>query len=719
MKSRWLLIWALLVAVSLVGSVKAAAFDLNVVPDSVSLCQCSSITPENMKVSIRNLYEYPDTYTLSLEAPEGWRYQLQMNAALEPGEERELDLFLINIDCCVLPGTYTATLTAVSGMTGESISKDIKIEVLNCYDVDLKVEQKYQSVCAEKREPATYSVEVVNNGKFRETFQLSSDRDWVVFSQNTITLDSGESKTLEVIANPPEDLTGTHTITIYAKSTYSYAQASETLMMEVKSCYNFSARLEPKNQTICLGESAVFTLILGNLGIKSDTYKVFAPNWMVIEANQVSLGGNSVGETKLVAVPKEEGEREFDITVISTNVPELSKTIKGKLRVEDCSGVEITSEPGEIKVCREVPDTVEFVITVKNTGKVEDVFNLIATQGTLSTTKVFLEPEKSEDVVLSVDTEGINKTLEIVVTVSDRKISRNLTLKIIPETCFSAEMEVRPKDLSVCLCSSASFEVSVKNTGKLPDNFTLRFQSYFLNQTIPEFGLNPGESKTFTFGFNIPLRIDPGNYPIKAVAVSNHFVLEEEANLNIKEKGECYRVDMKAKEKVDGIKVVGGKKYLQECEAVTVPVSLRNSGLHNDTYNIWVNGPEWVYVTPTTLALSPGEEKEVYLYISPPFDSEGNYTINLTAKSFYTESKLKFEFSVVENATILEEVIEENLTQENITGVLPGVNISQPEENITGLVVGKESEWKILAVMLITLLIIIILLVRFVFLVRG
>ncbi len=703
--------------VSLMNFVSAAPFQMNVIPNSVSLCQCSSITPENVKVSIKNLYEYPDTYTFTMDVPEGWRYQIQLNAALNPGEEKELDLFLINIDCCVVPGTYTATLTAVSGLTGESVSKNIQIEILNCYDVELKTEKKYQRVCEERKEPAVYKVDVTNRGKFKETFELSSDKEWVVFSQNLVTLDSGETKTIKVTVQPPEDLRGMRTVNVYAKSTYSYAQDSETLAIDVQSCYNFTANLQPKTQSICLGESAGYTLVVGNLGSEPDTYKIYAPNWITLKANSISLGGNSAGETELLITPTEEGKRKFNLTVISTNNPDLSATVEGEIITEDCSGVDIAAEPVEIHTCKETPETVEFVVTVKNTGKIKDTFKLYASDGMLNGNKTFLKPGDSKDFVLTVNTMGLENPKIITVTVSDKKVSKNVSVRIVPETCYSAEVSIEPVNESVCLCSSASYRVTVKNTGKIKDNYTLMFESEFLNQTVPGFGLEAGESKTLTFGFNIPLRAKPGVYPVNVKLVSEHVLREANASLLIKEKEECYGVDIVLEEKVEGITTMAERKYLQECEAVTVPVTLKNWGPKNDTYTLVIEGPEWVYITPNVTNIESGKEETVYLYISPPFDSAGKYAVNITASSFYAKNTAQLKFEVVKNVTEVKAQtsvnasVSKNQTQTNISGAA--------QENITGLIIGTQGiGWKVLAVIVITLIIIIILVVRFIFLVK-
>ncbi len=691
--------------------VNASSFEFHVFPTYVSVCPCTAVTPQDIQMSIKNLYQYPDTYTFTLQAPSGWVSQIQLDAALDPGEEKAIDLFLVQPVCNTPPGTYTVTVTVTSGMTGEKESRDIVIEVLNCYDVDLYVSGPYrQEMCSETMTSLVYNMNIANNGKYVEELELSADKEWVTLSQRDVVVAPGEIKDIDVTVTPPENLRGVQKIYITARSKTSYVTDVEEIELVIKDCYNFDAQLVQKEVSACVKEPVTFNLILTNNGLENDSYTIFVPDWVIPSQQTVDVPPNQAREIELTVIPEQKGKLGFDISIYSSSDPQMSKTVHASLDVSECRGLAIIASPVSKDVCKDTTET--FEVSVKNTGSLEDKITLTTTLGTLDKESLIIEPGETKTVYLTVDAHDLeegNYSIIVKATSSNKDVFDEAEIDIKVINCYDASLQIIPERSEICSCSTTNYEVVLTNKGELKDTYTLRVMNYYLNYTR-QVELSSGESKRFNFTITPPMGAQPGEYSLDAYAISEHTSVEAHAVLVLKPAEECYKLDMKpSKESV----------VVEICNATTIEVTLKNTGEKETAYNLSVSGPEWVSIEPNFIELQPGEEGIAYFYVTPPLGVEtGAYTAGIHAESFHGSFHKNLAILVVSNITEYEESISEiNKTEKEEEGVKLNATIG---ENITGLLVGEEQKptWKLIAIAVITLTIIAILLVRFVFLVR-
>lgn len=80
---------------------------------------------------------------------------------------------------------------------------------------------------------------------------------------------------------------------------------------------------------------------------------------------------------------------------------------------------------------------------------------------------------------------------------------------------------------------------------------------------------------------------------------------------------------------------MGDGKTVKICESNTIPIKIRNSGRKEDVYFIKMAAPDWVNINLDKLQLKSGEEKTIYLYLSPPYNAEfGRYVVKLNVTSY-------------------------------------------------------------------------------------
>ncbi len=123
--------------------------------------------------------------------------------------------------------------------------------------------------------------------------------------------------------------------------------------------------------------------------------------------------------------------------------------------------------------------------------------------------------------------------------------------------------------------------------------------------------------------------------------------------LNVASGDVCFAADLKI---IDGIGAKEDKVTSVIGEGQAVEMRLVNRGIRSDTYTLSVNGPDWAYLSEHSVDLAPLQEKTVYLYLSPPFDTEERgYDLTVLADSGTAMSGIEIRALVVEELAEEEE----------------------------------------------------------------
>jgi uncharacterized membrane protein len=675
----------------IISNVSAANIDAYLSKTSSSVCPCSTVS--DISLVIANHGTFTDTYDFSLELPGGWSGFIQPHVTLSPGEATEIKTLYVTPTCYVESGKYTVNVIAVSGSTGEKASNELSVEVLKCYDVKIFAPEQKETC---KNTPVKYIINIANYGKYKETFDVSASASWGQLLQTSLTIEPEATIGVELSVDPPKDLVGLQDITITAKSQTSHAEAKKVVKLDIKNCYDFNIDLQPKENAACLGKSVNYRLMITNIGLKNDTYYIITPDWVLPDVQTILLSPNERKEINLVVTPHIEGKSTFDVYVASSENPELKKGATGGILSDECRSVAVIISPSYKSVCRGFP--VSYEISIKNMGTVEDVFDLSASFGDLEQNKVVLGPGEIKIVKLNVNTAGLESGMSknITVKATDGKVSDENTIVLNAKNCYSASVELKPESLSVCQNEDVSFEAIVKNTGELGDNYTF----YFENKTSPEeFYLGPGQSKTFTLKeFKVTYPQD-SKQTIIARLYSLNIALEKSLSLDIKSHKDCYSVQLSADESARMVKIG---------ESFTFKIKIKNTGDRSDKYSVNISGPAWTYLKTTDhVSLNPDQEGELYLYVSPPYETQlGAYIVTVNVASSNSNAELK----IVANAVSDGGVTPTPNATENVS-----LNITIPTGSLFEF---HGISARTIIIGIIALVIIVILIVRFIFLMR-
>ena len=76
----------------------------------VSTCP-GPITVQDVKILARNMGAATNTFSFSMTLPTGWDGSIQPHLTLASGEEKQLNLFYVNMPYSQAPGNYYITVT--------------------------------------------------------------------------------------------------------------------------------------------------------------------------------------------------------------------------------------------------------------------------------------------------------------------------------------------------------------------------------------------------------------------------------------------------------------------------------------------------------------------------------------------------------------------------------------------------------------------------------
>ena len=437
----------------------------------------------------------------------------------------------------------------------------------------------------------------------------------------------------------------------------------------------------------------------------------------------VSVEMDQVLELGLTATPEDTGRADFTITVSSGSDPKLSESVKGALDARECRDVDISITPSEITTCS--GDDAVYTVSVKNLGTTQDTFDIVSSLGTLEKDRLVLGADETKTIALTVGTGDMEGAETVTDTAESEGITDQASADLVVEKCYSAEIIFDPAEVSICPFKTVEFGIELRNTGKLANTYTLRYADVVEEGIM----LNAGESRNFAYSYYVTGEMEDSSYYISAKAESERFSTSANATLDVKNLYSCYSTEL-----VDGNEI-----SVEPYKAVAVPIKIVNRGENPILQNLEVEGPNWIHVQPDSVSLDYNEERTVYLYVSPPHGTHaGSYTAKVKAISQYGEVEHEVEVHVVgslegtegegegepavnvsDGADVTPEDNETDVIRINISEGDITLNISyEGGEGVTGEVVEAVPLWKTVVVGVITLVIIIILVIRFAFLVK-
>lgn len=407
---------------------------------------------ETFSLDISNLGKTDETFMIT--STSGILGQDEI--ALESGESKKVTLRIP-----VTGDKKTVDISVKSKTSYAEDQKTLRIMGINCYSQVATITPESKTMCI--KDSSDFTLTIKNTGTKEDTYTITTD--FGELSSEALTIEAETEKKVKLTVSP-EDM-GQYTANIEVKSPHETNKLSVTIAAQ--NCKGVAVITIPKEKRVCKGDIAEYSVTVKNTGKTEDTIR-FSSTMGELSEKEASVEAGNTWELQL-AIPTH--DLDYDTyTVTVTAESDIKDTSKSLLIIENCYSATLTAEPEIIKVCPQT-DAV-FTLTLENTGKNKDTYNLEASEGTLGQNIVELESLEAKDILLTVPAGTEDKNIIINMFSEHTRDTKtvNITLKD-QEKCYGYTINANPQIIEAQEYKGYMYTLTVKNTGEYASNFSI------------------------------------------------------------------------------------------------------------------------------------------------------------------------------------------------------------------------------------------------------
>lgn len=394
-------------------------------------------------------------------------------------------------------------------------------------DVGIEVQTKVSETCpCSTLSGEDINILVKNLGTSRETYQLSlvlpDDETWSGFISPTITLSSGEEGSVGAFFITPScsAAPGTYTIGVMVNSTSSGKGFLKEFDFDVLRCH--SIEIEETGFQLCQGIESLLTIGVSNNGIGDERITLTASEgWVGFPVKTLDIGeGEQVGVSVLFSPPADESGTK-DVTIKATSATSYAmdeKTLTADIR--ECYSSEVSVDPDMMEVCP--CETAEFLLSILNTGLMEDTFVVSFSN---QSSELTIGPGEAGQLEIPVEVPCDMEEGEYTIVISLE--SRN------PETveaavdvlssseCYSVSLTAGEDMDAVSVGRAVTYTITVSNDGRFEQQYELLIDAPdWVHLSDRQVGLGPGDEKEVYLYAAPNYYVPAGNYSAALSAMS-------------------------------------------------------------------------------------------------------------------------------------------------------------------------------------------------------
>jgi uncharacterized repeat protein (TIGR01451 family) len=534
-------------------------------------------------------------------------------------------------------------------------------------DVEVSISPDYQSGLP--GETFTYTVMVMNQGTVEDTYDLikGDNAGWgdnLTLDDYLLVVPTGENRTTTLHVHIPDDAIACteDNITVTARSQENTEVENEaSCVAHVVVSRGVTVSISPDNQSTIPGMTLNYTVTVINTGNVSDTYDLGAtdnvtPSWNptlqdnlevpASESRQATLSvtipdgtENCTRDNIIVTVRSQENaEVENSASCIAHAIAEIIRGVDVLIGPENQSGVPCT--------------TLDYTVTVKNTGNVQENYALTKSDNAGWGDDVTLDPG------WLVVPAGENRTTTLHVHIPDDAIpctEDNVTVTATSKdnaeiensaSCVahavavirSVDVLIEPSYQSALAGESIEFTVTVINTGNVSDTYDLGATDNVTPSWNPTLQDNlevpASENRKATLTVTIPSGAENctrDNITVTATSVENENVSDNASCVAHAVTERILRVD---------VEISPGYQEDENGDTLTYTVTVTNRGTVSDTYDLDASDDAiWSpTVSPESLSIAAGASKTATLSVTIPDGAEDCTRDNITVTATSQEN---------------------------------------------------------------------------------
>lgn len=275
-----------------------------------------------------------------------------------------------------------------------------------------------------------------------------------------------------------------------------------------------------------------------------------------------------------------------------------------------------------------------FSFNLTNTGKQKLDANVSLKEGVnvLDTKSISINSNDSQVVSFAV-TPSMVGDKNYIISVFSAFLNFDTNFNYSFENCYDSLMQM--ENIAVCKEGTVNQKVVFVNNGSKDQIFDLRIDSNWLS-----FAQNKITVKSKETASVILMGLVPNAYADTQTitATSSTGILSKTVSIITLPNEECNDINFLVQKIVDA----------NCCDGTIVPLIIENNGYFEQYITISPNTPPWVTMSDNNISLIPKAEKTVYVYLSPPAGSNGDYNASLIVSNDRNVSReVNFTISVI------------------------------------------------------------------------
>ncbi len=591
MKNAAIISFAIALALMPVFAGASAGMGFVLDTSEAKLCSCGTVqVTGTLESDVKGVY--------TIHSDSKWVTVAPDTVSLGAGESVPVYVY-ITPDCTSPPKDYALDINAKSD-AGLSASQQITTTILQCHNVALNVYPSVGSACL--GEPAHFTVNVTNNGKASEDFTISTTSG--TLQTEKITLERGQTKTIKLDI-PVNDTKSEVTVSVQSASTY--AGNSKTLVLNGIGCYSAGLALAPESKSVCLKDTANYSVMLKNTGVREDSYQIDS-SMGALSSRYLTLVPGEEKQVMLSASSDREGNYSFDITATSGRA---KATTRGTFTAIQCRNVEASIAPREETVCKGFG--VNYSVEIKNSGMLDDTYSLASDIGRLEKENISVKKGESSKASLIIPGNVLleNNTVNIkAVSLGDSAISATAKSLLYTENCYNVSSLAAVPEDRICAGKTAIFDIEIQNAGKLADDYAI--DTSFGGISKKYITLAPQEKETVWVAIPTELN-DSGKKEVIISISSKNSNAMQNLSLQIEPAKDCYGFSVLAK---------NDTLFTNDSIGRLFEITLQNAGRESTNFTAELDGPDWAYISPMKFTVRSGENTTIYVYAAPSFGTK-------------------------------------------------------------------------------------------------
>jgi len=416
------------------------------------------------------------------------------------------------------------------------------------------------------------------------------------------------------------------------------------IMNIVNAAEDFTASAKSSVE-LCPCSNQAYSVNVQNTGSVQNSYTVLASGdaaeWITFNPSKFVLNPGQKGSFFVIvnSVCNIEGDFNFDIFITTNNG--LTKVVRQSLMFTRCydysldqgkvveeveESLNFLQHDSSYSLCRDEQKSIPVLIT--NNENFENRYKLFLDSPEwtgLNVNSISLGAKKSGIFLINFDTTNIGGEFDFKLNVISElgKVQRKKNIGVNVQDCYALELDLKEEDI-ICGGEKKNYDIIIKNPVTFEKNVKLELDApEWVNVQNASFYLGPVKEKTLTLNAN-PEDDVSGSFLVKVSAlIEDKTRLVDDLKLDVTPKLVCYEADISTKASVTNF-------YSQDFFSAKV----KNNGIKKATYDVSLEGPSWVSVSPDTLELNPGQTGNLNLIVNPGTDvNPETYGIKINLES--------------------------------------------------------------------------------------